>query len=224
MIERGEGSDQMKTINALFASAVERFPGRTALLEPTDDAGIVSYTYAELQAKVYAYAGYLQEQQCVKGRRVTVWEARTVDWMVGFLGTLLAGGVVVPLDISAKQGFIERITQTTEATHLVTTSKQYATLKNPSLPLIDLDNLPEGTFDATALPEVTGDDLAELVFTSGTTGQPKGVMLSHWNIASDALAALEVVKITQEDRTLSILPLSHLFEMTIEIAGFHGGA
>ncbi len=214
----------METINALFASAVERFPGRTALLEPAGDAGIVSYTYAELQAKVYAFTGYLQEQQCVKGQRLMVWAASRVDWMVVFLGTLLAGGVVVPLDISSKQDFIERIAQTTGATHLVTTSKQFATLKSPSLPLIDLDNLPHGTFDAAALPPVTGDDLAELVFTSGTTGQPKGVMLSHWNIASNAMAALEVVKITQEDRTLSILPLSHMFEMTIEIAEFHGGA
>lgn len=214
----------MKTINSLFASAVERFPGRTVLLEPADGGTIVSYTYAELQAKVYAFAGYLQEQHVVKGQRVMLWAASRVDWMVTFLGTLLIGGVVVPLDISSKQDFIERITQTTGATHLITTSKQYATLKNPSLPLIDLDNLPQGKLDAAALPEVTGDDLAELVFTSGTTGQPKGVMLSHWNITSDALAALEVVKITQEDRTLSILPLSHMFEMTIEIAEFHGGA
>ena len=60
----------MKTINALFASAVERFPGRTALLEPTDDARIVSYTYAELQQKVYAFTGYLQEQHFIKGQQL----------------------------------------------------------------------------------------------------------------------------------------------------------
>ncbi len=214
----------MKTINALFASAVERFPGRTALLEPTDDARIVSYTYTEVQQKVYAFTGYLQEQHISKGQRIMLWAPSKVDWMVACLSVLLAGGVVVPLDNNSKEDFIERIAQTTEATHLITTSKQYASLKNSSLALIDLDNLPQGAFDATALPEVTGDDLAELVFTSGTTGQPKGVMLSHWNITSDAIAALEVVKITPQDRTLSILPLSHMFEMTIEIAEFHGGA
>lgn len=214
----------MRTINTLFASAVERFPGRTALLEPTDNAGIVSYTYAELQVKVYMFTGYLQEQHFIKGQRIMLWAASRVDWMVAFLGTLLAGGVVVPLDSNSKEDFIERIAQTTEAAYLITTRKQYATLKNPSFPLIDLDNMPQGTFDAAALPDVQGDDLAELVFTSGTTGQPKGVMLSHWNITSDAMAALQVVQITQDDRTLSILPLSHMFEMTIEIAEFEAGA
>src|SRR5581483_5865430 len=98
----------MKTINTLFASAVERFPGRTVLLEPTDDGSIVSYTYAELQTKMYAFAGYLQEEQFVKGQRVMLWAASRVDWMVAFLGTLLVGGVVVPLDISSEQDFIER--------------------------------------------------------------------------------------------------------------------
>ena len=214
----------MRTINALFASAVERFPGRTALLEPADDGSIVTYTYAELQAKVYKFTGYLQEQHIVKGQRIMLWAPSSVDWMVAFLGTLLAGGVVVPLDNNSKEDFIERIAQTTEAAYLITTRKQHATLKNSSLTLIDLDNLPQGTLDAAALPEVTGDDLAELVFTSGTTGQPKGVMLSHWNITSDAMAALEVVHITQDDRTLSILPMSHMFEMTIEIAELEKGA
>src|SRR6266567_4637845 len=152
---------------------------RTALLEPTDDAGIVSYTYAEFQAKVYAFTGYLQEQQFVKGQRLMVGTASRVDWMVVFLGTLLAGGVVVPLDISSKQDFIERIAQTTGATHLATTSKQYAALKNSSLPLIDLDNLPQGTLDAGALPEVTSDNLAELVFTSGTTQGGDAQPLEH---------------------------------------------
>ncbi|HLX59300.1 MAG TPA: AMP-binding protein [Ktedonobacteraceae bacterium] len=214
----------MKTINTLFASAVERFHGRTALLEPTDDGSIVSYTYAELQEKVRRFAAYLQEQHIAKGERIMLWAASRVDWMVAFLGTLLAGGVVVPLDVNSKEDFIKRIAQTTEATYLITTQKQYATLKNPSLKLIDLDDLPQGALDAAALPEIGGDDLAELVFTSGTTGQPKGVMLSHWNIASNAMASLQGVDIHSDDRTLSILPLSHTFELTIEMAVFEAGA
>ncbi|MBO0790984.1 MAG: AMP-binding protein, partial [Ktedonobacteraceae bacterium] len=65
---------------------------------------------------------------------------------------------------------------------------------------------------------------AELVFTSGTTGQPKGVMLSHRNIVANAISAVEVVKISAADRALSILPLSHMFELTIEIALIYRGS
>src|ERR1700730_14126489 len=111
--------DQMKTINSLFASAVERFPGRTALLEPADDGSIVSYTYAELQQKVFAFTAYLQEQRFVKGQRIMVWAPSRVDWMIAFLGVLLAGGVVVPLDNGSKEDFIERIAQATGTTHLI---------------------------------------------------------------------------------------------------------
>ncbi len=144
--------------------------------------------------------------------------------MVAFLGALLVGAVVVPLDVNTKEDFLVRIAETTEAKLLVTTKKQYAGLKQPPLPLVDIDALPQETLDAAKLPAVNGDDLAELVFTSGTTGQPKGVMLSHGNITSNATAAVGVVNIQTNDRALSILPLSHMFEMTVEIALLHSAA
>ena len=214
----------METINILFASAVARFHERTALLEPGDDGGMITLTYDALQARVQQFTGYLQERHLAKGERVLLWAPSRIDWMVTFLSVLLAGGVVVPLDVSSKEDFLRRIAQTTEASYLVTTKKQYDTLKQPPAPLIDLDALPSGTFDSAALPTVEGNDLAELVFTSGTTGQPKGVMLSHWNIASNAAAALDVVDIHPDDRALSILPLSHMFELTIELAIIRSGA
>ncbi|HCP75565.1 MAG TPA: hypothetical protein DIU08_13105, partial [Ktedonobacter sp.] len=114
--------------------------------------------------------------------------------------------------------------ETTNAKFLITSQKQFAGLKQTSLPLIDLDALPQETIDRAKLPEVHEDDLAEIVFTSGTTGQPKGVMLSHRNIASNATSAVTVVNMRSEDRALSVLPLSHMFEMTIELALIHSGA
>jgi long-chain acyl-CoA synthetase len=214
----------MDTINTLFASAVERFGTRTALIEPADGGGMTTLTYRALQERAHAFAGYLQEQGFVKGDRLLIWAASRVDWMVVYLGTILLGAVVVPLDVNSKEDFITRIAKITEAKVLVSTQKQYASLKKPPLPLVDLDTLPQGTLDSTKLPTIDNDDLAEIVFTSGTTGQPKGVMLSHHNIASNAIAAVETVHIVSDDRALSILPLSHMFELTIEIAIFHAGA
>lgn len=214
----------MQTINSLIAATVERFPGRIALLEPAADGAMTTLTFAGLSARAQHFAGFLQEQQVAKGQRIMLWSASNIDWMVGFLAILMVGGVVVPLDVNSKEDFIERIAQSTEATHLVTTRKQYDALRRSTIPLIDIEQLPGGSFQADKVPAIAESDLAQLVFTSGTTGQPKGVMLSHRNIASNAAAALQVVHIQPGDRALSILPLSHMFELTIELAILSSGA
>lgn len=209
----------METINELFASAVKRYSERPALIEPTEGVkGMTTLTYAQVWQAVQRFAGYLRAQHIEKGDRVVIWSASGANWVIAYLGTLLVGGVVVPLDVNSKEDFLARIAQTTEARYLITTAKQHQGLKKCTLPWIDIEALPEGEPDTNQLPQMQGDDLAELVFTSGTTGQPKGVMLSHKNITSNALAALSMVEIRDQDRALSILPLSHMFEATIDIA------
>jgi long-chain acyl-CoA synthetase len=216
--------DNMGSIYQLFEASVAQFAERPALIEPVTGGEMSTMTYQALQEQVRCFAGYLQEQQIGKGDRVCIWAASCSSWMIAYLGALLVGAVVVPLDVNTTEDFLTRIAETTEAKLLVTTQKQYAGLKQPPLPLVDVEALPQGTLDTTKLPKVNGDDLAELVFTSGTTGQPKGVMLSHRNITSNATAAVGVVDIHPSDRLLSILPLSHMFEMTVEIAVLYRGA
>jgi len=214
----------MQTINTLFTTAVERFGDQPALIEPTEGAGMATLTFRDLQERARGFAGYLQQQQLSKGDCLLIWATSRIDWMVAYLGTLLLGGVIVPLDVSTKEDFLTRIQSTTNAKLLITTQKQYDSLKKPPVPLVNIDALPQAPLDSSALPEVQDNDLAELVFTSGTTGQPKGVMLNHHNIASNATAAVTVVNIQATDRLLSILPLSHMLEMTIELALLHSGA
>jgi len=214
----------LETLNQLFSTSVQDYRNRPALIEPIEREQISSLTYGTLQEHVQCFAGYLQEQKIEKGDRVLIWAASCINWMVVYLGTLLVDAVIVPLDVNSREDFLSRIAEMTEAKLLITTAKQYGTLKQPPLPLLDIDALPEGTLDTAKLPTVSGDDLAELVFTSGTTGQPKGVMLSHRNITSNAIASVKVVNIQASDRALSILPLSHMFEMTIEVALLYTGA
>src|SRR5258707_4697040 len=208
----------METIIELLATTVERNRDRLALLEPVEESRMTSLTYGALLERVHGFAGYLQGLKIEKGDRILLWAASSIDWMVAFLGAQQVGAVIVPLDVNSREDFVSKIAQTTEAKYLITTQKQYSGLKQPPAPLITIDDLPRGAFDASKLPQVNGNDLAELVFTSGTTGQPKGVMLSHRNISSNALQALGVVDIRDQDRALSILPLSHMFETTIDIA------
>lgn len=209
----------METINELFANAAKRHAERPALMEPAEEAGRMTVlTYEEVRQRAMRFAGYLQEQRVEKGERLLIWSASRINWIIAYLGALSLGAVVVPLDVSTKEDFLARIIQTTSPRFVVTTPKQYQGLQEVSLPFINIESLPEGELDTQRLPQVLGDDLAELVFTSGTTGQPKGVMLSHRNIASNALSALNMVDIRESDRALSILPLSHMFEATIDVA------
>jgi long-chain acyl-CoA synthetase len=214
----------MKTIQELLRTAVSRYGSRVAFIEPAGDGDMASLTYNDLLEQARGFAGALQEKGLQKGDRLLIWSASRIDWMVAFLGAMLIGAVVVPLDINSKEDFLSKIEQSTEAKFLITSQNQYAGLKHSHTPLIDIDTLPQSTMDMAALPEITADDLAEIVFTSGTTGQPKGVMLSHYNITSDAIASVSVVNILKDDRALSILPLSHMFELTIDIAILYVGA
>src|SRR6266571_616288 len=214
----------MKTIHELLRTAVSQHSARIAFIEPEDEGRMVSLTYNDLLERAHGFAGALHELGLQKGDRLLLWSASRIDWMAAFLGAMLIGAVVVPLDINSKEDFLSKIEQSTEAKYLITSQKQYSGLKQSHAPLIDIDALPQSRLDMATLPEINGDDLAELVFTSGTTGQPKGVMLSHLNITSDAIASVSVVNILKDDRALSILPLSHMFELTIEIAILYVGA
>jgi len=94
-----------------------------------------------------------------------------------------------------------------------------ARAKALGLPLHEMELLPDLARQCTPLEkaDVTGDDLAEIVFTSGTTGEPKGAMLSHGNVLSNAIAATQIFPIGPKQRLLSFLPLSHMFE---QLGGF----
>jgi long-chain acyl-CoA synthetase len=215
VMQRGK---HMPTINSLFAATVERFANRIAIIEPTAKDVISTLTYRELQARAQGFAGYLQNLQIGKDDNLLIWSPSRSDWLIAYLGALVIGAVVVPLDINSREDFLMRVAETTNARLLITSQKQYAALKKVSLPLVDIDALPQEPLDTTKLPAITEGDLAEIVFTSGTTGQPKGVMLSHGNIASNASTAVTFISMKAEDRALSILPLSHMFELTVEIA------
>src|SRR5438876_4847887 len=149
----------MNTINELLHTAVSRYSERVAFLEPAGEGSMTSLTYRDLLERVHSFAGYLQEEGLQKGDRILLWSASRIDWMVAYLGALLIGAVVVPLDVSSKEEFLSKIEQSTEAKYLITTQEQYRDLKQPHAPLISIDALPQRTLDVKAISEIDGNDL-----------------------------------------------------------------
>ncbi|HTI29587.1 MAG TPA: AMP-binding protein, partial [Methylomirabilota bacterium] len=138
-----------------------------------------------------------------------------------------AGLVLVPLDVRSQPDFVAKIARRTRA-KLVLASTQTAPLaEGLKLPVVLIESLPDRArlADPLPTPAVSANDLVEVVFTSGTTGEPKGAMLTHANLMANATALREVFPFQRDERLLSILPLSHMFEQTCGLlAPFLAGA
>lgn len=176
------------------------------------------WTYRDLRDRADRVAHWLQDQGVARGDRVVVWAPSSPWWVATFFGILRNGSVVVPLDFRSSSDFVDRIITQSEPRLAIASSSvaHDGSLDVPVFAMEDLHRLvPDGGPDV--LPDVLPDDLAEIIFTSGTTGAPKGVMLSHRNIRSNIEAVNQVVPSGPKFKPLSILPLSHVLEQTAGI-------
>ena len=180
-------------------------------------------------------ADMLDQRGIGKGSSVALLADNCPQWGAAYFGVLLAGSALVPLDVKLKHAEIANILQRSGAKLLVTSSGQAAKAHKAAegnCDVILLDDIvgpsqSDGHALARALKRHTprGDDLAVISFTSGTTGDPKGIMLTHANIASNVTVAPRVMAFRPDDNFLSVLPLNHLFEQTLGmVLPFHGGA
>ena len=203
------------TLIDLLRDAAGRFADRPALLiKPGFRTRI--WTYGDLADLAPRVARVLTEQGLERGDRVLIWGVNRPEWSIGFFGALFAGLVLVPLDVRSQPEFVAKVAQRTRA-KLVLASTQTAPLaEGLDLPVLLIESLPDRARNATPLPTpaVGANDVAEVVFTSGTTGEPKGAMLTHGNVVANATALRAVFPFQPDERLLSILPLSHMFEQT----------
>ena len=184
------------------------------------------WTYRDLHDHADRVAHWLQTQGMEKGDRIVVWAPNSPWWVATLFGILRNGSIAVPLDFRSSSDFVDRvITQSEPRLAVVAASLAKSwTFDVPVFAVEDLQQIvPEN--GPASLPEILPDDLAEIIFTSGTTGAPKGVMLSHWNLRSSVEAINQVFPSSGKFKPLSILPLSHLLEQTVGLMlPLRGGA
>jgi long-chain acyl-CoA synthetase len=176
------------------------------------------WSYRQVAELAFRFARELDARAITKGDRVLLWGPNSAEWVAAFLGCALRGAVVVPMDDVATPDFALRVHQQVGAKLLVC-SREHV---QQSIPTLALEDLPEAlaTQSPASYPtaEVEPADTLEIVFTSGTTAEPKGVVITHGNVlANVAPLELEIRKYLKYERWvhpvrfLNLLPLSHVF-------------
>lgn len=181
------------------------------------------WSYRRLAETAFRVARELGARGLVKGDRLVLWEDNSPEWVAVFMGCLMRGVVVVPLDVQSSPEFVAGIERQTRP-KLVLGGGPGASLEGLQSPADSVAGFCHSAAAQAATPDwsyagkVTGDHLAEIVFTSGTTAAPKGIRLTHRNLLSN-LTPLEreIRKYAKwaapvhPIRFLSLLPLSHVF-------------
>jgi len=234
--------EQAQTLSGLFNCRAERTPDLPAYRYycPQDNSW-GQYSWSEVRSKVALWQLAMLADGLQPGDRVAIMLNNCLEWVLFDLAATGLELVTVPLYVNDRQENFSYILQSTSAKLLLTDGieqwqrieevgdqlnkvERIVTLQtvcevdcDPRLRQLD-DWLPQSSDDGYRVASCAPVSLATIVFTSGTTGPPKGVMLSHSNILSNAAAGLKRVKITPDDQFLSFLPLSHMFERT---AGYY---
>ncbi len=228
------------TIPGLFRERLRRTPDASAYRYLDDRSGQWSdSTWRHMAAQVARWQRALQGERLQPGDRVAVMLANCREWVLFDQAALGLGLVVVPLyvndspenlsyvleDSGARllliQGiwqwrqFVQVANRLRHLQRVLTVDEIEAEEEEPRLRWIE-EWLPPSRPEQELISAESGpDELATIVYTSGTSGRPKGVMLSHRNILSDAEAGLKVVPVYTDDLFLSFLPLSHTLERTV---------
>lgn len=225
------------TIPELFKISAQRFPDRSCFTVYNPDRQSLNYTQA--LHKIEEIARYLRIKGIRKGDRVAVSGKNSPEWAIAYLGTLEAGAVVVPIDYQLSAAEIAHLVSASGTRILFIDEEKHTEVAGlcPELEetIALYESHPSYLYrisaridggDAAAGQEQAGEeDLAAILYTSGTTGNPKGVMLTHKNLVSDCFLAQANLHIYHTDVFYALLPIHHSYTMlAVFIESFSVGA
>lgn len=228
-IRKGLG---IRPLNEMIALSADKFPDRLALrIKDKNTKKYREYTYSSMLSAIRKVGGFLKEHGIKKGNFVGVIGENRPEWMISYFGILWIGGVVVPLDARAKETEIRHIIQHAGVKLIIASSRHLDMImeikescKKPSFKVVvsmdesdEVPNLPDifrEFEDTTPIERVNLEDLAVVLYTSGTTGNSKGVMLTHKNLSSNVDQIYRVIYFDENDRFFSVLPIHHVYENT----------
>ena len=173
----------------------------------------LSYSYKSVRLMSLQTAAFLKSLGLKKGDRAIIWAPNSPQWAVFFLGCVLAGVVAVPLDVHCDPGFVREIKKRVGAKLVFQTRYKAKAVSVRTVVAEELEDLIANLKPAD-LPKVKESDIVQILYTSGTTSKPKGVVHDHKNLVGNVEAVAKVFKVEESHKLLSVLPLSHVFEQT----------
>jgi len=215
-----EFSGKWPTLPEMFRITVSRYPQRACFTAFEPERASLNYT--ETLKYIEAVARWLHNEGIKQGDCVAVTGKNAPEWAIAYLGILFAGAIVVPIDNQLRIEETDLLIKTSEAKILFVDEDKYSHyMKNPGK-LTKIISLKKGIgkyiyeLDGprAAIKPATENDIAAILFTSGTMGHPKGVTLTHQNLVSDCfLAQGTPLLIYHTDVFYAILPLHHAYTM-----------
>jgi long-chain acyl-CoA synthetase len=173
-------------------------------------------------ATAFQFARELEERGIAKGERVLFRGANSPEWVAAFFGCVLRGVIVVPLDMESAPEFVARVQQQVEA-RLILRSGAERRETGLNLPGMKLDDLSEAVARHSTAPylsaiDINENEIVEIIYTSGTTAEPRGVVLTHRNLLANLLPLEQEIRkylkwerLVHPLRFLNLVPLSHVF-------------
>jgi long-chain acyl-CoA synthetase len=200
-----------------FFADFEKNSGRFLIYD--DGFRSESFRYGDIVQQALAFAGWLRAEGFRPGHKVVLYGENRPEWIIAFWGCLLEGVIAVPIDFRSPLDFVRRVCGITEARLVLTGAEVQSPELGGEVRVIPLvSGRPERTLQAESLPHITADTTAEIIFTSGATSDPKGVVITHSNILANVVPVeREVHKYRKwawpflPIRFLNLLPLSHMF-------------
>ena len=212
------------TLKEVFDIISEKYPNNNCFTDFDGPGGSRNtLTYAQARTKIVELAAWLAANGVKHGDRVAVSGKNSPEWAVVYLAAFYAGATICPMDYGLHNEEIENLLNTAKPKFFFVDSEKYEhfTAKKHPFGVYSLSSEQPDKYvynlSTSENPEITypeEDDLAAILFTSGTTGTPKGVMLTHKNLVSDVYLAQTNMNIYSTDVFYALLPIHHAYTMT----------
>lgn len=215
-------------ISDLLKQAALQWPSREFIVERSGER-LSATSFSELRSLVARWGAELQNRDITPGDRVALWSENSLDWICGYFAILHCGAVVVPFDPQLSADHVESCCKFCGAKLILLSAALESRWTAISfkrniaqLETIRVDSVEALIHEATSRKP---HDTAMIIFTSGTTGDPKAVELTHDNLVSDARGVVETINVNAQDNFLLLLPLFHMYSLTVNVlCALVGGA